>query len=82
MVGLRSLATNTLTGLYSPDDGWRAVIGDVAGTELVPPRFKLAPLLRAAMRAGAVTGTRHRGRWTDVGTPQRLSALDAELSPG
>jgi len=59
--------------------GWREVIGDVAGTELTPPRFKLAPLLRAAMGRGAVTGTHHRGRWTDVGTPERLQLLDAAL---
>jgi MurNAc alpha-1-phosphate uridylyltransferase len=24
-------------------------------------------------------GARHAGRWTDVGTPQRLAGLDAEL---
>lgn len=59
---------------------WRAVIGDVAGTELTPPRFKLAPLLRAAMGRGAVTGTHHRGRWTDVGTPERLARLNADLN--
>ena len=39
--------------------------------------FKLAPLLRTAMRAGAVSGEHHRGAWTDVGTPERLAALDA-----
>jgi len=38
---------------------------------------KLAPLLRAAIGAGRVTGERHRGRWIDVGTPARLAALDA-----
>lgn len=71
-------------GVYRPSllAHWRAVIGDVAGTGLTPPRFKLAPLLRTAMGRGAVTGAHHRGRWTDVGTPQRLSALGAELSPG
>jgi MurNAc alpha-1-phosphate uridylyltransferase len=26
-----------------------------------------------------VTGEHHRGRWTDVGTPERLSALDRQL---
>lgn len=41
---------------------------------------KLAPLLRSAIDAGRVTGERHAGRWVDVGTPQRLAALDAELS--
>ena len=40
---------------------------------------KLAPLLRAAMDAGRVSGEFHAGRWEDVGTPQRLAALDDEL---
>jgi MurNAc alpha-1-phosphate uridylyltransferase len=68
-------------GLYRPAilEGWREVIGDAPGTERDPPRFKLAPLLQAAMRRGAVTGEHHRGRWTDVGTPERLAALDADL---
>jgi MurNAc alpha-1-phosphate uridylyltransferase len=43
-------------------------------------RAKLAPLLIEAMRSGAVTGEHHRGRWTDVGTPDRLRALDRELA--
>jgi MurNAc alpha-1-phosphate uridylyltransferase len=42
-------------------------------------RFPLAPLLRAAAERGAVTGEEYSGRWTDVGTPERLVALDAEL---
>ena len=44
-----------------------------------PGRFPLAPLLRAAAARGQVTGEVHAGRWTDVGTPERLRALDAEL---
>jgi MurNAc alpha-1-phosphate uridylyltransferase len=44
-----------------------------------PGRFPLAPLLRAAAERGAVTGEEYLGRWTDVGTPERLLALDAEL---
>jgi MurNAc alpha-1-phosphate uridylyltransferase len=39
----------------------------------------LAPLLRAAMAQQRVSGELYTGRWTDVGTPQRLAALDAEL---
>ena len=64
-------------GLYRPAlfGNWRSVIGAAAGAELEPPRFRLAPLLRAAMRAGQVTGEHHRGTWTDVGTPGRLAAL-------
>lgn len=49
-----------------------------AGIERGQPA-KLAPLLRAAMAAGRVSGELHGGRWVDVGTPQRLAALDAEL---
>lgn len=44
-----------------------------------PGEFPLAPLLRAAMHAGRVGGTHHRGRWVDVGTPERLAELDREL---
>lgn len=40
---------------------------------------KLAPLLHGAIAAGRVTGEHHRGRWEDVGTPERLAALDAEI---
>lgn len=42
-------------------------------------RARLAPVLRTAMAADAVIGTRHAGRWVDVGTPERLAALDAEV---
>jgi N-acetyl-alpha-D-muramate 1-phosphate uridylyltransferase len=61
-------------------DGWRAAVGDVPGTAEQPPRFKLRPLLEAAMARGDLGGSLHRGRWTDVGTPARLAQLDAELS--
>jgi MurNAc alpha-1-phosphate uridylyltransferase len=40
---------------------------------------KLAPLLRQAMAADRVSGQTHTGRWVDVGTPERLVALDAEV---
>jgi N-acetyl-alpha-D-muramate 1-phosphate uridylyltransferase len=36
----------------------------------------LAPLLRAAMDQGQVTGEVYTGDWTDVGTPQRLAQLN------
>ena len=41
--------------------------------------FKLAPLLRAAARASRVSGEVHRGRWLDIGTPERLAQLDSLL---
>lgn len=40
---------------------------------------KLAPLLRAAADAGRLGGELHRGEWIDIGTPERLRELDAEL---
>lgn len=69
-------------GVYRPAllDGWREVIGAAPGAEADPPRFKLAPLLRAAMQAGRMSGAHHRGRWTDVGTPQRLAELEQSLA--
>jgi MurNAc alpha-1-phosphate uridylyltransferase len=48
----------------------------------VPGAFALKPLLDRAMQAGKLTGQRHPGAWTDVGTPGRLAALDAELRLG
>ena len=39
----------------------------------------LAPLLREAMREGKVTGELYEGEWQDIGTPQRLERLNAEL---
>ncbi|MEY3445263.1 MAG: hypothetical protein RIR45_18 [Pseudomonadota bacterium] len=36
----------------------------------------LAPLLRAAMDQARVTAEIYTGRWTDVGTPQRLAQLN------
>ncbi len=41
----------------------------------------LAPLLRAAGAARRAGAELHDGRWIDVGTPQRLAALDAQLHP-
>ncbi|MCX7897362.1 MAG: nucleotidyltransferase family protein [Rhodocyclaceae bacterium] len=42
--------------------------------------MRLAPLLTSAIAAGRVRGEHHRGRWIDVGTPERLAALDREIS--
>jgi MurNAc alpha-1-phosphate uridylyltransferase len=40
---------------------------------------KLAPILRAAMLHEQVSGEHFPGEWHDIGTPERLSALDAQL---
>lgn len=79
--GGESRLTFSGIGVYRPSlfDAWRTAVSDASGIDEAPPRFQLAPLLRAAMSRGAVTGEHHRGRWTDVGTPARLARLDAEL---
>jgi MurNAc alpha-1-phosphate uridylyltransferase len=41
---------------------------------------QLATLLRPAMTRGAVSGEHHRGRWMDVGTPERLARLERVLA--
>lgn len=39
-------------------------------------RARLADVLINAMQRGQVTGELYRGQWHDVGTPERLAALD------
>ena len=41
---------------------------------------KLAPMLQTMISRGQVSGEHHRGIWHDIGTPERLNALDMELS--
>ncbi|WP_368644650.1 N-acetylmuramate alpha-1-phosphate uridylyltransferase MurU [Castellaniella ginsengisoli] len=60
-------------GLYRP-----ALFADTDPDQPAP----LAPLLRRAMARRAVSGERHAGQWTDVGTPERLAELDAALAGG
>lgn len=45
-----------------------------------PGKFPLLPLLRRAIERRALSGELHEGRWYDIGTTERLAALDAELS--
>ncbi len=42
-----------------------------------PGRFPLLPLLQRAIAAGRVQGQLYRGLWSDVGTVERLTALEA-----
>ena len=57
-------------GLYHP-----AVFARIARGS----KAKLAPLLHAQIEAGKVGGEHYRGLWMDVGTVERLHALDALL---
>jgi MurNAc alpha-1-phosphate uridylyltransferase len=61
--------TYTGVGLYRPE----FFHGCAAG------RFPLLPLLNRAIDARLVRGQVHRGEWCDVGTPERLAALDARV---
>ncbi len=47
---------------------------------LAPGKSPLAPLLRAAMARGEVSGEHYPGRWFDIGTPERLRELDQLLA--
>ena len=57
-------------GIYAP-----RLFGGIPSGAKVP----LAPLLRKAMGADRVSGEHYRGRWHDIGTAERLQALDTEL---
>lgn len=49
---------------------------------MTPGKTPLRPLLDAAIRRGCLSGEYYPGRWEDVGTPERLQALDAALGGG
>ena len=67
---LHSRLTFSGIGVYH-----RALFAHTPAGEKAP----LAPLLRRAIDDGRVSGEHHAGRWIDVGTPERLHALDEEL---
>ena len=67
--------TFSTIGLY------RRELFDEPWFELAPgnpdgAKAALAPLLRLAMDAGRVSAQLYSGRWTDVGTPERLAELN------
>lgn len=70
-------------GVYRPQllQDWARSVPDARRLD-GRPCFPLAPVLRAQMAAGRVRGEHYRGRWTDVGTPERLARLDAQLRAG
>lgn len=43
-------------------------------------KYPLAPILRDAIAKNLVSGEYFDGKWIDVGTPERLNALEAALS--
>jgi MurNAc alpha-1-phosphate uridylyltransferase len=63
----------TYTGIALIDP---ALVAPVCAGE----RAQLAPLLRAAADAGRLSGELHAGAWHDVGTAERLAALETLLA--
>jgi MurNAc alpha-1-phosphate uridylyltransferase len=60
-------------GVYVP-----ALFAGIARGE----KCQLAALLKPEMARGRVSGEHHKGLWMDIGTPERLAALDALLLAG
>lgn len=58
-------------GIYQP-----TLFAGIPRGSIVP----LAPLLRAQIAVGKVSGEHHTGLWVDVGTPQRLAELDRQVA--
>jgi MurNAc alpha-1-phosphate uridylyltransferase len=73
-------------GRISPEGGERLTYSGIslvrpelfAGAQ--PGRFPLLPWLLRALEACRLGGQKHAGRWLDIGTPERLRELDAELA--
>ena len=58
-------------GVYKPQ-----LFAHLAQRQAAP----LAPLLRQAMASKKVCGSHYTGQWADIGTPERLAALDLALT--
>ena len=65
-----SILTFSGIGIYQP-----GLFADITRGTKAP----LAPILRAQIALGKVSGEHHRGLWVDVGTPQRLKELDSQV---
>lgn len=42
-------------------------------------KFSIVPRLRQSIASGRVSGILHNGKWDDVGTPERLEAIQSEF---
>ena len=47
-----------------------------------PEAQALAPLLKQAMLDGRISAEKMQAAWVDVGTPERLTALDLQIREG
>jgi N-acetyl-alpha-D-muramate 1-phosphate uridylyltransferase len=68
--GAQARLTYSGIGIFSP----ALFTGCQAG------RFPLLPLFKRGIAAGRLQGQRHTGLWLDIGTPERLAALNRQLA--
>jgi MurNAc alpha-1-phosphate uridylyltransferase len=69
-----------LDGVLLTFSGIAAYRGEMFAGIARGAKAPLAPLLRERIAAREVSGEHYRGRWHDVGTPQRLAALNQEIA--
>ena len=67
-------------GVFHPAFFLRAGERNVSVDTAEPPKLPLRPLLDRAIATGSVSAEHWTGRWSDIGTPERLAQLDALLS--
>jgi MurNAc alpha-1-phosphate uridylyltransferase len=70
LAGTGPTLTYSGIGIFSP--------GLFAGCQ--EGRFALLPLLKRAIAADRLQGQLHTGQWLDIGTPERLAALNRKLA--
>lgn len=73
--GDRVVETDTARFTYSGVGVYRPELFDGC----TPGKFPLLPLLKRAIAAGRLRGELHKGEWCDVGTPERLAALQERV---
>jgi MurNAc alpha-1-phosphate uridylyltransferase len=69
-----------LEGVQLTFSGIAAYRGEMFAGVVRGAKAKLAPLLREQIALRQVSGEHYRGYWKDIGTPQRLAALNRDLA--
>lgn len=80
-IDTQGLASRTVT----PKRTWASVglfRAEIVSSVTVGEKLPLTPLLRAGADAGRIGATAYDGPWTDVGTVERLNALNAAGAGG
>lgn len=69
-----------LTGTFYTFSGLAAYRPEMFGAIVPGSKAKLGELLLRKIPAQRISGELYSGRWSDIGTPARLAALDRELA--